>query len=70
LLDGTGATVAGHGPGSGQADQITRTIELYQLLQIRLASEALFFLPLPFSFLEQGFLLVDGDQSGKKGGKQ
>jgi hypothetical protein len=54
-------------PGVGQADQITRTIELYQLLQIRLAGEALFFLPLPFSFLEQGFLLVDGNQSGKKG---
>ena len=53
--------------GVGQADQITRTIELYQLLQIRLAGEALFFLPLPFSFLEQGFLLVDGDRSGEKG---
>jgi hypothetical protein len=53
----------------GQADQITRTIELYQLLQIRLAGEALFFLPLPFSFLEQGFLLVDGDRSDNKGEK-
>jgi len=56
-------------PGVGQADQITRTIELYQLLQIRLAGEALFFLPLPFSFLEQGFLLVDGDRSGDQGEK-
>lgn len=54
-------------PGVGQAEQITRTIELYQLLQIRLAGEALFFLPLPFSFLQQGFLLVNGDQSGNTG---
>lgn len=56
-------------PGVGQTDQITKTIELFQLLQIRLASEALFFLPLPFSFLEQGFLLVDGDRSDNKGEK-
>ena len=45
-------------------DQLTKTLELYQLLQIRLASEALFFLPLPFSFLQQGYLLVDSDRSG------
>ena len=44
-------------------DQLVRTIELYQLLQIRLAGESLFFLPLPFSFLDQGYLLVDSDQS-------
>ncbi len=45
-----------------QADQLVRSIELFQLLQIRLAGESLFFLPLPFSFLDQGYLLVDADQ--------
>ncbi|MBV5318093.1 MAG: flagellar hook-length control protein FliK [Desulfobulbaceae bacterium] len=54
-------------PSSGgdhdQAEQLVKSIELYQLLQIRLASESLFFLPLPFSFLEQGYLLVNTDHS-------
>jgi hypothetical protein len=48
--------------GTMQADQLVRSIELFQLLQIRLAGESLFFLPLPFSFLDQGYLLVDADQ--------
>ena len=48
--------------GATQADQLVRSIELFQLLQIRLAGESLFFLPLPFSFLDQGYLLVDADQ--------
>ncbi len=48
--------------GTVQADQLVRSIELFQLLQIRLAGESLFFLPLPFSFLDQGYLLVDADQ--------
>ena len=48
--------------GTVQADQLVRSIELFQLLQIRLAGESLFFLPLPFSFLDQGYLLVDADR--------
>ncbi len=47
---------------AAQADQIVKSIELYQLLQIRLASESLLFLPLPFSFLNQGYLVVDAEQ--------
>lgn len=43
--------------------QLAKTVELYQLLQLRLASESLFFLPLPFSFLQQGYLLVDAESS-------
>jgi len=31
---------------------------------MRLANQSLFFLPLPFSFLQQGYLLVDQEQSG------
>jgi hypothetical protein len=46
-----------------QADQLVKTIELYQLLQMRLAGESVAFQPLPFSFLQQGFLLVDADQA-------
>jgi len=45
-------------------DHLAKTLELYQLLQIRLSNEALFFLPLPYSFLQQGYLLVDSDRSG------
>jgi len=58
---------------STQADQLTKTIELYQLLQIRLAGESVYFLPLPFSFLKQGYLLVDADQTkdqGQENGRQ
>jgi len=51
-----------------QADQLTSTIQLYQMLQIRLAGEALFFLPLPLSFVNQGYLLVEPDQ--KQDGEQ
>lgn len=52
-----------------QADQMVKSIELYQLLQIRLASESLLFLPLPFSFLDQGYLVVDAEQQ-KNGQKE
>ena len=51
-----------------QADQMTKSIELFQLLQIRLAGESLLFLPLPFSFLDQGYLVIDQDQ--QSGGKE
>lgn len=50
-----------------QADQLTKTIELYQLLQIRLSGDAVLFQPLPFSFLQQGYLLVDADQTKDQG---
>lgn len=48
-----------------QAHSLLKSIELYQLVQIRLAAEGTQFLPLPFSFLQQGFVLIDAD-----GGKQ
>jgi len=51
-----------------QAEQLTSTIQLYQMLQIRLASEDLSFLPLPLPFLNQGFLLIEPDQ--QQGGEQ
>lgn len=46
------------------AERLVHNLELHQLLQLRLAGQALFFLPLPFSFLQQGYLLIDRDQSG------
>ena len=46
------------------AERMVHTLELYQLLQLRLAGEALIFLPLPFPFLQQGFLLIDRDRPG------
>ncbi len=46
-------------------ERMVQTLELYQLLQLRLAGEALIFLPLPFPFLQQGFLLIDRDRAGK-----
>ena len=55
--------------GGEQAGQILQTLELYQMLQLRMASEFLFFLPLPLPFLEQGYLLVDNqpNQDDKTG---
>ena len=55
-------------PLQQQADQLTSTLELFQLLQIRLAGESVFVLPLPLPFLNQGFLLVEPDlhQNGQE----
>ena len=49
---------------AAQAHSLVKSIEMYQLVQIRLATEEMQFLPLPFSFLQQGFVLIDAD--GKK----
>jgi hypothetical protein len=51
-------------------DQLAKTVELYQLLQLRLANESLIFLPLPFSFLQQGYLIADADRSHKQADAQ
>ncbi len=45
-----------------QADQLLSTLQLYQLLQIRLAGEAIFFFPIPLPSFNQGYLLVEPDQ--------
>ena len=49
-------------PLQQKADQLTSTLELFQLLQIKLAGESAFVLPLPLPFLNQGFLLVEPDR--------
>ncbi|PID72065.1 MAG: hypothetical protein CSB34_04330 [Desulfobulbus propionicus] len=50
----TGTTTSGE-----QANQMLQTVELYQMLQVKLASEAIFFMPLPLPFLDQGYLIID-----------
>ncbi len=50
-------------PQQSPSSQLLQTVDLYQMIQLRLAGESLFFLPLPFSFLEQGFLLIDNEES-------
>ncbi len=57
-------------PLQQQADQLTSSLELLQMLQVRLAGESIFVLPLPLPFLNQGFLLVepDGQQQGREQG--
>ena len=41
---------------------------MYQLVQIKLSANDAQFLPLPFSFLQQGFVLIDADK-GKQSAK-
>ncbi len=40
-------------------DRVLDQFQLYQLCRYRLAQENVFFLPLPFPFLEQGYLLAE-----------
>ncbi len=49
-----------------QTHQATKTLELYQLLQLKLSNEGLFFIPLPFSFSEQGYLLIEKEREGDR----
>lgn len=53
---------------AAQAHSLVKSIELYQLVQLRLAPEGTQFLPLPFSFLQQGFILIDTER-GKQQSK-
>lgn len=50
----------------GAPDQLGQLLELYQLVRLRLANESLVFLPLPFSFLHQGYALVGDDRSDRE----
>jgi hypothetical protein len=54
-----------------QTERMLQGLELQQLCQIKLARQDMFFFPLPFDFLEQGFIIADqhkvpqGEQSEK-----
>ncbi|WP_028585514.1 flagellar hook-length control protein FliK [Desulfogranum mediterraneum] len=57
-------------PAVEQGSQLLQTLELYQMLQVRLAGESLFFLPMPLPFLQQGFLLIDEAPEHDPSGEQ
>ena len=42
-----------------QIDELLGSIQFSQLMQMRLSPESLFFLPLPFPYLQSGFLLIE-----------
>ncbi len=44
------------------ANRLLGTLELYQLAQLRLASENLLIFPLPLPFLDNGYLLLEKDE--------
>ncbi len=44
-------------------NKLLGTLELYQLAQLRLASENLLIFPLPLPFLDNGYLLVEKDEN-------
>ncbi|MFO7838412.1 MAG: flagellar hook-length control protein FliK [Desulfosalsimonadaceae bacterium] len=45
-------------------EQVLEQLSLFQLCRHRLAQENTIFLPLPFSFLEQGYLMAERDDHG------
>lgn len=47
----------------GRTSQLLQTLDLFGLLQTKLSSEGLFFIPLPLPFLEQGYILLEEDRS-------
>jgi len=62
LLDLAQQAEAAAGKGGAAPNQLVQLLELYQLVQHRLAGESLIFLPLPFLFLQQGYALVESDR--------
>ncbi len=50
-----------------RGEEALHRIELFQVCRVRLAEQNLFFVPLPFPILEEGFLLVqdEGQQQGQ-----
>jgi len=55
-----------------QIDELLGSIQFSQLMQMRLSPESLFFLPLPFPYLQSGFLLIEdkADQDGSSAKKK
>jgi hypothetical protein len=53
-------------PEAKERDSLVKTIEMWQIFQLRLAEKGLFFLPLPLAFLEQGYMLVGNSNEEDK----
>jgi hypothetical protein len=49
-----------------QAEEMLQSIQLAQLLNLRLSADSIFFMPLPFPFLHSGFLLIDTEKERNK----
>ncbi|MBL4902505.1 hypothetical protein JYT85_00420 [Desulfocapsa sp. AH-315-G09] len=49
------------------ANRLLGTLDVYQLAQLRLATENIFLFPLPLPFLANGYLLVEQDTESDKG---
>ncbi|MBU0946911.1 MAG: hypothetical protein KJ804_12860 [Proteobacteria bacterium] len=52
---------------SASASRLLSTLENSQFLQAGLNNDSIFLFPLPFSFVEKGYLLVEGEGSGQGG---
>ncbi|MCD6527775.1 MAG: hypothetical protein J7K75_12370 [Desulfuromonas sp.] len=52
------------------SQQLVQQLELLQLTRVRLAQEGILFLPLPFEFMEQGYVLVEQGGSGTEADAQ
>lgn len=49
------------------ASQMSQQLDILQLCRLRLAQEGILFLPLPFEFLEQGYVLFEQPEQGSDG---
>ncbi len=54
---------------SASANRLLSTLENSQFLQAGLNNDSIFLFPLPFSFIEKGYLMVESD-GGEQGGKE
>ncbi len=54
----------------GESHQALQSINFLQILQANLDKQGLLALPLPLSFLEQGFLLMEKDKEEREGGER
>ena len=63
-----GGEIAGEQPDvNSKAQQMMKTIEFFQLCQVRMQEQNMAFFPLPLPFLEQGFLLMEGQREKTQG---
>ncbi len=56
----------GGGEVAENANRLISTIELYQLAQLQLSKENILLFPLPFPFVEKGYLMIEDYEGHKK----
>lgn len=60
-------------PSSNMAERVGRLLqqlELYQLIQLKLSQNNTYILPLPFPFLDQGYMLTEKGENQEEKGKE